>query len=381
MTNTFLIISHVLHKRNTLGEIGGYAPYIREMNIWLKYVEKVIIVAPVASIEFDAIDIPYNHSNIEFRKVPAIDFTSVKNSLISICYLPFIMWKLTGAMRQANHIHLRCPGNMGLLGCFAQLFFPKKKKTAKYAGNWDWNSLQPASYRLQQKILQSELFTKNMTALVYGKWQPWTKNLKEFFTASYSAQMFEKPIIERSDFNQEIRFVFAGTLSEGKQPLLSAQTVKHLIETYPDRHFRLDFLGEGAEREKLQTFIDENNLQSNVFLHGSVHPETVVEYLQQAHFLLFISKSEGWPKAVAEAMCWGCVPVTTDVSCVGMMLDYGKRGKLVNPNVYAIADALNHYLCDENYYQQHSDAAQKWSRQYTLERFEEEIKKLLIVNC
>lgn len=41
----FLIISHVLHKKyNDLDY--GYAPYIREMNIWTKRAEKITIVAP-----------------------------------------------------------------------------------------------------------------------------------------------------------------------------------------------------------------------------------------------------------------------------------------------------------------------------------------------
>jgi len=377
MTKTFLIISHLLHKRNAQGEIGGYAPYIREMNIWLKYVGKVIIVAPVVAKEFDTIDISYSHSNIEFRKVPAINFTSAKNILFSLFRIPAILFQLIVAMQQADHIHLRCPGNMGLLGCLVQVFFPKKKKTAKYAGNWDWNSSQPTTYRWQQKILQSERFTKNMSVLVYGKWQPWTKNLKEFFTASYSAKILEKPMLERSNFNKEIRLIFVGTLSEGKQPILSAQTIKQLIETYPNQRFRLDFLGEGSERTKIQSFIDENNLQSTVFLHGNVNTDTVIEYLQQAHFLLFISKSEGWPKAVAEAMFWGCVPITTNVSCVGTMVDCGNRGKLVNPDVFSISKALNYYLCDENLFTLHSAAAKEWSQQYTLERFEEEIMKLI----
>jgi hypothetical protein len=45
-----------------------------------------------------------------------------------------------------DHIHLRCPGNMGLIGCFIQMLFPSKTKTAKYAGNWVPNNLGPISY-------------------------------------------------------------------------------------------------------------------------------------------------------------------------------------------------------------------------------------------
>ena len=62
----------------------------------------------------------------------------------------------------------------------------------------------------------------------------------------------------------------------------------------------------------------------------------------EAHFLIFISKSEGWPKVVAEAMFWKCLPISTDVSCVAYMLDYGKRGTIVSPNVL-IDDLVMNY--------------------------------------
>jgi len=42
----FLIITHVPHIYQNK-EWYGYAPYVREMNIWLKYVDEVTIVSPV----------------------------------------------------------------------------------------------------------------------------------------------------------------------------------------------------------------------------------------------------------------------------------------------------------------------------------------------
>ncbi len=44
----FLIISHALHKTKD-DAVFSYAPYVREMNIWLKYVDAVEVVAPLVS--------------------------------------------------------------------------------------------------------------------------------------------------------------------------------------------------------------------------------------------------------------------------------------------------------------------------------------------
>jgi len=192
---TFTIISHVVHKRNTLGQIGGYAPYVREMNLWLKHVDKVIIVAPLEEREFDAIDIAYSHNEIEFITTPIFNLTSGSNILKTILNLPLLFNKVYHGMAKADHIHLRCPSNQGLIGSFVQILFPRKAKTTKYAGNWDFESKQPWSYRWQQNLLRNTAITKNIQVLVYGNWPDKNKNIKPFFTATYSEnEIVETPV-------------------------------------------------------------------------------------------------------------------------------------------------------------------------------------------
>ena len=116
-------------------------------------------------------------------------------------------------MRWADHIHLRCPGNVGLLGSLVQVFFPSKPKTAKYAGNWDPKAKQPLSYKIQKWLLSNTLLTKNMTVLVYGEWPNQTKNIKSFFTATYREA--DKKEIQIRKLEADIQFVFVGTLSVG----------------------------------------------------------------------------------------------------------------------------------------------------------------------
>jgi glycosyltransferase involved in cell wall biosynthesis len=370
----FLIISHVRHKRDG-SCIGGYGPYIREMNLWSKHVDEVRVIAPIQNAKLDEIDLPHAHPNIEFVSVPAFELTSLKTALKALFSLPLILLRIFQCMSWANHLHLRCPGNMGLLGCFVQILFPKKKKTAKYAGNWDRASKQPWSYRLQQRILSNTFLTHNMQALVYGEWPNKTQNIKPFFTATYHAADIQ-PLKTRS-FSDGIKLVFVGSLTKGKQPLLAVQAAEALMKK--GHAVSLDLLGEGAERNALETYTSENKLHQNIRLLGNVSADTVKEKLQQSHFLIFISKSEGWPKVVAESMFWGCVPITTRVSCVPYMLDEGKRGALIEPTVDSAVKAVESYLNHPEIYQQHSRAASEWSRQFTLEKFETEIVKLLQV--
>jgi len=363
---TFCIITHVNHFKEDK-KYYAYAPYVREMNIWLKYTDKVIVVAPLNKSQISAIDMPYNHSCIDFRMVSEFDITSFKNILRTLISLPVLIIRIYKAMRAADHIHLRCPGNMGLLGCLIQILFPKKKKTAKYAGNWELNSQQPLSYRLQKWILRNTFLTKNMQVLVYGEWENQTKNIKPFFTATYSEEEYKGQKIEFKEyFGSKLRLLFVGTLSEGKRPLYALQLAEALHKQGVT--VQLEICGEGMERERLEQYIQINTLDSFVFLRGNLSKDEIKEKYQRSHFLILPSKSEGWPKVVAEAMFWGCLPVATDVSCVATMIK--GRGILLSMDLKTDTNNLKYYFDDIEAYVKKSKKAVSWSREYTTEKFE-----------
>jgi glycosyltransferase involved in cell wall biosynthesis len=371
---SFLVITHVKHSTQN-GKIYAYGPYVREMNLWFKYVGSVIVMAPLDKTSTPgAIDLAYTHPHIRFIAVPEFHFTTISAAIKSLMVVPYILVILWLQMSRASHIHLRCPGNMGLLGCLVQILFPWKKKTAKYAGNWDWNSKQPLSYRMQQRILRNTILTHNMKALVYGEWPDRTKNILPFFTASYS-EADKISIPKKSMEDETIRFIFVGTLTLNKQPLLALE-VFHELTKKLNRKLEMHFYGEGNEKAAILAYCESHQLQHCVCVHGNVDSDTLKHAYIQSHFLLFFSKSEGWPKAVSEAMWWGCVPVTTPVSCVEWMLYKGENGILVKNNNEAIASILK---CMENPQQYRSMSARaiEWSRNYTLETFEQSIKKLV----
>lgn len=368
----FAIITHVAHIHQN-SEYLGYAPYIGEMNIWLKYTNEVVIVAPLKKGNPTAIDAAYDHKKIQFRKVPDFNFTNFSNLIKSIFKLPKIVFQIFSAMREADHIHLRCPGNMGLIGCLLQILFPCKIKTAKYAGNWDPKSKQPLTYRFQKYILANTFLTRNMKVLVYGEWPDQSKNIKSFFTASYSD--LEKQQVLKINLSEAISFVFAGTLTKGKNPLYAVEVIKELAKK--GYNVTLNIFGEGLEGNNIEKFILTNHLESIVFLHGNQSREILKGAYKKCHFVILPSQSEGWPKAIAEGMFWGCVPVATRISCVPFMLDFGKRGILLDMDIQSDINQLINILDNENSFLAKSKLASEWSQIYTTDLFDKEIKMLL----
>jgi len=368
----FLIVSHVKHTQKDKS-IYGYGPYVKEMNLWLKYVDNARVIAPMTPDEPNPIDLAYGHESLLFDAVPSFNLIGLRSKLITLMLMPYIFIKIMIAMAWADHIHLRCPGNMGLLGAIAQILFPWKEKTVKYAGNWDPKSKQPLSYRVQKWIVSNTLLSKNIKVLVYGKWPDQSQNIIEFFTASYLES--EKIELSARNIDGEIKLVFVGALSAGKRPLIAVQTLHSLVKQGVEA--RLDLMGEGAQRELLENYIKENKLTSYVTLHGNQTADFVKEKLQSAHFLILMSQSEGWPKVVAEAMFWGCLPLTTNVSCVNYMIGEGNRGALVEANSESVVEAINSYMSKPGLYMQASLNAIQWSREFTLESFEDAIKEIL----
>ena len=166
-----------------------------------------------------------------------------------------------------------------------------------------------------------------------------------------------------------------GSLSPGKRPLYAIQLVEYLNERGIDCRF--DVYGDGVERNTLEKYIEENQISEFIQLHEIQTAEKVEEIYKESDFLLLPSKSEGWPKVVAEAMFWGVIPIVTKISCVPWMLGMGKRGILLESNLENDVDTLAKQIRNLDLLNEMSIKAQKWSHQYTLDDFEIEIKKLL----
>lgn len=367
----FLIITHVKHTKHNHNYFA-YAPYVREMNLWIKHVDEVEIVAPLTNYEKTSIDLDYKHHKISFNNIPEVEFTSFFKTLSSIFRIPIILFAILRACHRTDHIHLRCPGNIGLLGCIVQILFPKKIKTAKYAGNWDSKSIQPLSYRIQKKILSSTFLSKNIKVLVYGNWKNQSKNIKAFFTATYNDKEIEQ--INTRNYDGALSFLFVGSLVKGKQPLFAIQIIEELQKK--EIKVNLDLYGDGVLKKSLQDYISNNNLGSFITIHGNVTKSVLKDAYKTNHFVILPSESEGWPKAIAEAMFFGVIPISTKVSCVSWMLDEGRRGVLIENDLDKAIEKIHKCIKNDNLASM-SIACSQWSQQYTLDMFENEIIKLL----
>ncbi|WP_298952470.1 glycosyltransferase family 4 protein [uncultured Nonlabens sp.] len=360
----------------------AYAPYVKEMDLWMQHSSDVSFVCPT-KYDRKLLTQPFKKQDFKVTSLRRLEFHTLLSAFISLITIPYQAIVLWNAMRKADHIHLRCPGNLALLACLMQITLPRKRKTVKYAGNFDPHASQPLSYRWQKKILSNTALTKNIDVLVYGEWPEQTKNIKPFFTATYSES--DKGSFLK-EFNEPYQFIFVGTLSQNKNPQLLVELMEQLHKEGVE--VQAHFYGDGPMMEDLKTMAAFNS--TPCYFYGNQNSEVLKSAYKKAHFSFLASQSEGWPKAVAESMWYGCIPIATSVSCVPWMLgvneEYkkqkntlehiGSRGLIFKNKEQAIFD-IKKLISTTAALKKMSQNAVAWSQDYTIEKFEREIVKLV----
>ncbi len=130
-----------------------------------------------------------------------------------------------------------------------------------------------------------------------------------------------------------------GRLSREKAQSDLLVAFKHLLDQYPDIPARLVVVGDGPERAKLETTVDEFGLKERVSFIGQV--SDVLPYYALAGVFALPSHSEGSPNVVLEAMAANVPIVATAVGGVPEILVNNESALLVpTAKPTAMAEAI-----------------------------------------
>lgn len=125
---------------------------------------------------------------------------------------------------------------------------------------------------------------------------------------------------------------------------------EYLIEAFSmlrDKSYMLTIIGDGPFREKLKALISEKGLTRRVRLAGRLGHEEIVNSLNRASIYVLSSVTEGFPKALVEAMACGAAVVSTDVGSCREIVD--EAGIIVEPaNSKALHSAIEKLMEDES---------------------------------
>lgn len=133
---------------------------------------------------------------------------------------------------------------------------------------------------------------------------------------------------------------------------------------------RVEIVGDGPDRARLQNLTDELGLQSTVTFHGRTSDEVRDELLSRAWLTTSTSQAEGWGCAVLEAAAWGVPCLALRVPGVRDSVLDGETGWLVDDPAElgaALTGALRH-LADPARAAQIAETCRAWAGCFSWDR-------------
>ena len=368
-----LIVSHVVHYRHE-SAYYAYSPYAKEIEIWADLFPEIVIAAPCREEAPPADCCQIRRSNIRVAPQREVGGESFTAKLGIIAALPALIVGLCREMRKADAIHVRCPGNLGLLGAMLAPLF-SRRLIAKYAGQWNGFPGEEWTVRLQRFVLRSRWWKGPVT--VYGKRPGEPAHVTDFFSSMFTDEQLDRArgcaSAKRLDAVKTV--AFTGRLSPAK----NVDVLLRSVAALRDEGLRLNALiiGDGPERESLGALAYQLNIADQVEFAGAVSPERVPDFLERADVFVLVSHSEGWPKSIAEAMAFGLVCIGSDLGLIRTFLGED-RGIVVPPrDAAALTGAIRRIAAAPSQYESMRLRGSAWAQRYSLEGLREALRQLM----
>ncbi|MDO4557213.1 MAG: glycosyltransferase, partial [Lachnospiraceae bacterium] len=159
---------------------------------------------------------------------------------------------------------------------------------------------------------------------------------------------------ERSSINynkERFLFVSVGRLVKEKSFEIAIESAAILKEKKIS--FLWVIIGEGCERNRLESQIKTHRLEKEVILHG--FDSNPYPFMKEADLYIQTSKVEGFSTTIGEAIVLGTPVISTRVSGVTDQVYPGVNGEIVEGDKYQLADTIEQVINDsellEKYHQ------------------------------
>jgi glycosyltransferase involved in cell wall biosynthesis len=365
------IISHTEHYYQD-GQIVGWGPTVREINHLLGIFDEIWHVAVLCPGQAPPSSVAYDSPNIHFVPIQPFGGPGFMDKIKVMWRIPGILSIIRNTLRQVDWFQFRAPTGIGNFVIPYLCLCCKKPGWFKYAGNWVQQHA-PIGYRWQRwwlSALQRRKVTMN------GHWPGQAAHLLAFENPCLTLHEWETAQVQSAakQFDKGISLCFAGSLTPNKGAF---QLLEAFSTTGPFFFSQIWIAGDGPERARLSAQAEQVPIP--VQLTGFLGREQLNALYAKAHFFILPSENEGFPKVVPEAGAYGCIPIVTDVSCIGQYIQDGINGfLLVDNSVETIALKLQKIAGKSQEFIQLSLNARSMSKLFTYEHYLQRIQDEIV---
>ena len=172
----------------------------------------------------------------------------------------------------------------------------------------------------------------------------------------------------------DIVLSYVAELNNNKNQKLLIDSIENIIKT--NKNIKLLLIGDGVYREEYKKYIEERNLQNNVFLLG--RRRDIPQLLSITDIYVASSIREGLPVNIMEAMYMGLPIVATDNRGHRELVLNNKNGYIVesNNNPHLMADKIKEFINDKTKIKEFGNKGRELSKKYQILNVLEKMKKI-----
>lgn len=354
--------------------VGGF-PF--QMKYLSRIFDETTLIVPVRRTPMPQAAYPLTGHNMQVLPLSEPIGQDLRRKIAMLTWLPRNVRTLWRAIQSADVIHAPIPGDLGLIGIFLSVI-QQKRLFVRHCGNW----LKPSTtvdrfaHRLLEKIAGKRAI---VFATGGGKQMPSPENpaISWIFSTSLTEEQWQTlPQAPSWHSNQTLNLITVGRLSSGKNIQITLAALAEMVLHHDNVRFHI--VGDGAHRSALEAQVAQLGLQKHVVFHGSVSHQSVLALLASAHLFVFPSASEGFPKAVLEAMACRLPAIVSPVSVLPQLIGTEAGIVLSSADADEVREAIMRLIADPSLRNQLADGARRISQTYTLEAWQDEITKRLV---
>ena len=287
--------------------------------------DEIYHIAPLHTASAPPSAIEYSGENIYFVPITPSGGKKLSQKLAILFNAPATITKVHEILKKVDVFQLRAPTGIGVYMIPYLTLFIKKSGWFKYAGNWNQKKA-PIGYGLQRWFLKNQ----KRKVTINGSWGNQSTQCLSFENPCLTEIDRDNGMksIELKEFKAPFTYCFAGRLEDAKgvRRIIEAFTMLEDKELVKEVHM----IGDGKNLNEYKILVKKSGI--NFKFHGFMNRTEVFKIFQQAHyFLLPSTASEGFPKVIAEAMNFGCIPIVSGVSSIGQYVQHKKNGLIVSP--------------------------------------------------
>src|SRR5690606_16559783 len=219
-------------------------------------------------------------------------------------------------LKQTDWFQFRGPTGIGVYVIPFLVLMVRKPGWFKYAGNWNQEK-PPLGYGFQRWMLKQQ--SRKVT--INGSWDGQPKHCLTFENPCLTDQELVEgeALGKQKSVDGMLTCCFVGRLEKPKGVERIIQAIASLSHEEKKRIHVVHLVGDGPDRAYFMALAETSGV--DFVFHGFLAREQVFEiYKESQIFLMPTTASEGFPKVIAEAMNFGCLPIVSHISSIGQYI-------------------------------------------------------------